>query len=115
MGFRFGTWPQFNGKKVVLDDDPRLLHVVQVTVDFGHRDGGETDTAVVTVPATWVTADSKIVCSPALAETPDHDPLDVIYERISAFPSNLIPGISFDVVSYAPHDTWGRYLINAVG
>lgn len=24
MGFRFGTWPQFNGKKVVLEDDDRL-------------------------------------------------------------------------------------------
>jgi len=24
MGFRFGTWPQFNGKKVVLEDDGRL-------------------------------------------------------------------------------------------
>jgi hypothetical protein len=25
MGFRFGTWPSFNGKKVVLEDDARLL------------------------------------------------------------------------------------------
>jgi hypothetical protein len=24
MGFRFGTWPHFNGKKVVLEDDERL-------------------------------------------------------------------------------------------
>lgn len=24
MGFRFGTWPQFNGKKVVLEDDERI-------------------------------------------------------------------------------------------
>lgn len=24
MGFRFGTWPNFNGKKVVLEDDDRL-------------------------------------------------------------------------------------------
>lgn len=24
MGFRFGTWPVFNGKKVVLEDDERL-------------------------------------------------------------------------------------------
>lgn len=24
MGLRFGTWPQFNGRKVVLEDDERL-------------------------------------------------------------------------------------------
>lgn len=24
MGLRFGTWPHFNGKKVVLEDDERL-------------------------------------------------------------------------------------------
>jgi hypothetical protein len=24
MGFRFATWPHFNGKKVVLEDDDRL-------------------------------------------------------------------------------------------
>lgn len=24
MSFRFGSWPTFNGKKVVLDDDTRL-------------------------------------------------------------------------------------------
>lgn len=24
MPFRFGTWPQFNGRKLVLEDDERL-------------------------------------------------------------------------------------------
>lgn len=116
MSFRrFASWPQFDGKKVVLDDDVRLLHTVQATVDFGHAGGGETDSASVTVPATWVTETSMIMCQPVVAATLDHDPIDVVIERISAFPSNLIPGISFDIVAYAPHETWGRYLINAVG
>lgn len=115
MGFRFGSWPQFNGKKVVLEDDTRLLHTVQATIDFGHSGGGETDSATVTVPATWVTTNSTILCQPAVAATPDHDPLDVVIERVTAYPSNLVPGVSFDIVAYAPHETWGRYLINAVG
>lgn len=115
MGFRFGTWPQFNGKKVVLEDDVRLLHVVQATVDFGHSNGGEADTATVTVPAPWITATSKVVCSPAVEMTADHDPLDVVIERVAAYPSNIVPGVSFDIVAYASHETWGRYLINAVG
>lgn len=32
MGFRFGTWPQFNGKKVVLEDDDRLQAAVPTVV-----------------------------------------------------------------------------------
>lgn len=32
MGFRFGTWPQFNGKKVVLEDDGRLQAAVPTVV-----------------------------------------------------------------------------------
>jgi hypothetical protein len=32
MGFRFGTWPQFNGKKVVLEDDARLNAAVPTYV-----------------------------------------------------------------------------------
>lgn len=31
-GFRFGTWPQFNGKKVVLEDDARLSAAVPTYV-----------------------------------------------------------------------------------
>lgn len=32
MGFRFGSWPQFNGKKVVLEDDARLNAAVPTRV-----------------------------------------------------------------------------------
>jgi hypothetical protein len=32
MGFRFGSWPQFNGKKVVLEDDDRLNAAVPTIV-----------------------------------------------------------------------------------
>lgn len=35
MPFRFGTWPQFNGKKVVLEDDERLTARVPTTVASG--------------------------------------------------------------------------------
>jgi hypothetical protein len=31
-GYRFGSWPMFNGRKVVLDDDARLGGGVPTTV-----------------------------------------------------------------------------------
>jgi hypothetical protein len=35
MGFRFATWPVFNGKKVVLEDDDRLGAAVPTYVPSG--------------------------------------------------------------------------------
>jgi len=116
MSFRrFASWPQFNGKKVVLEDDGGLVRKAQATVDFGHANGGESDIATVTVAASWVSANSTIVCSIAGTPTADHDPLDAAIEGITAYSTNLVPGVGFDIVAYAPHDTWGRYLINAMG
>lgn len=100
---------------MVLDDDPRLLHSVQAIADFGHAAGGETDQATVTVAAPWVSSTSVIVCTPAAVANADHDPQDAMFEQIVAYPSNLVVGVGFDIVAYAPHDTWGRYLINARG
>lgn len=35
MPFRFGSWPHFNGKKVVLEDDDRLSGRVPTTISQG--------------------------------------------------------------------------------
>lgn len=35
MGKRFGSWPQFNGRKVVLEDDTRLSAGVPTFVAAG--------------------------------------------------------------------------------
>jgi hypothetical protein len=32
MPFRFGAWPQFNGRKVVLEDDERISARVPTTI-----------------------------------------------------------------------------------
>ena len=88
---------------------------LQTTVDFGFATGLEGDTASVTVPATWVTASSIIVCSPASISTSDHDPDDVVVEGIVAYSASLVPGSSFDIVAYAPNGTWGQYYINCIG
>jgi hypothetical protein len=91
------------------------LNLAQAQVDFGYDAGGEGDTATVTVTAGWVTAQSIIVCTAAGESTADHGPEDAAAEGIVAYATNLMPGLSFDIIAYAPQDTWGKYLINAEG
>jgi len=86
--------------------------VIQVTVDFGFPTGNEGDTATFTVNTTWASTSRRIVCLAFGGTTADHDPDDAIVEGIVAFSQNIVEGISFDVVSYAPQNSWGKYLIN---
>lgn len=89
---------------------PQNTRMSSAEVDFGFGSGGgENDTATVTVPATWVQANSIIQIQPSGQASPDHDPEDGIYEEIEAIPVNIVPGVSFDILAYAPNGTWGRY------
>jgi len=85
------------------------------TVDFGFNNGLEGDTAIVTVPATWVTISTILVCSVAAVFTANHDPEDAVIEGIQAYPINVIPGVSFDIECRAPNNSWGQYYINVIG
>lgn len=101
--------------------DPSLLpatsgNFLQVLVDFGFSAGNEGDIARTTVTGlSWVTSGSIVLANPAAAATPDHSPDDAIVEGLVAYIENLVPGVGFDVVSYAPQNTWGRYYINVTG
>lgn len=87
----------------------------QVTVDFGHAGGGESDITSVTVAAAWVTGSSVILCHAAGVATPDHDAEDAALEGISAVAANLNAGVGFDVIARAAGGGWGRYSINIMG
>lgn len=88
---------------------------VQVTVDFGFASGNEDFNATVTVSAPWVGADSRIICLPSGIATTDHDPEDYAMEGITAYPANIIPGVSFDIIVSARNGTFGTYIINVIG
>lgn len=90
-------------------------NMVRVPVDFGFNPGVEETTITATQVATWVTANSVITCQPQADSFGDHDPSDVIIEGIVARAINVVPGVSFDVMCFAPEGTWGRYTINCVG
>lgn len=110
-----------SGLQTVLDDklDSSALALIpktgQVTVDFGHASGGESDFASVTVAASWVTNGSVILCTAAGVATPDHDAEDAALEKITALAANLNAGIGFDVIARAATGAWGRYSINIMG
>jgi hypothetical protein len=107
-----------NLKKCLISDLPggggggTTVEVGQVEVDFG---SSETDSALATVTAPWVLATSKITCSPAAVATSDHLADEVWAEGIAAYPTNIIDGVSFDIVAKSCGNsgtTWGKYNIN---
>ena len=79
-------------------------------VDFG----AVGDYLSVTVPATWVDATSSIVLS-ILPNLTDHDTEDVLLEELKCTYGNIVNGVSFDLHIHAPNETWGRYIVKAVG
>jgi hypothetical protein len=99
------------------------LNIVTCTVNFGHPDGGSTDVSdVVTVEASWVTADTLLSCYIVSADSTgnlynstDHDFDDIIVEGINVNVFNVVPGVGFDVQAYAANNSWGRYVVNIIG
>lgn len=113
---RSGSWPAYNEQRVVLDNDPRLVHSLQVQVDFGPAVNGTEDTVTTTaVTATWVAVGSVIQCTVSGRTTLDHEEEDAALEGITAYPIRITAGVGFDVVASAPNGSWGRYLINITG
>jgi len=62
-----------------------------------------------TVTAAWVTANSRISASIVYAGTSDHDGDDSLVEGIQVHVGNVVPGVSFDLVFFAPLGAFGDY------
>lgn len=92
-----------------------LAKSVTTDVDFGFASGQEGDVATATVSASWVTAGSKIVCTPFAVATSDHDPDDYAVEAIQAYATNIQVGVGFDVIARAPNGSFGVYTIHCLG
>ena len=89
-------------------------NAVSAEVNFGAA-SQEGDVASVTVAAAWVTPTSKIVCAPFAVATALHDPDDYAVECITAYASNIVNGVGFDIIARAPNRTFGTYVIHAIG
>jgi hypothetical protein len=91
------------------------LDTATAEVDFGFQSGQENNVATVTVAAAWVTPSSVIICSPFAVATDDHDPEDYALEGIRAYATNIVDGVSFDIIASANYATFGKYIIKAIG
>lgn len=85
----------------------------QATVDFGAVTTENSIGRVTVATASALTA-SIISVTPSGAATADHDTDDYQWDNISGYVSNIINGISFDIIGVAPNGTWGDYKFNYV-
>lgn len=90
-------------------------NLVRVPIDFGFIPNFQETSTTVTQAATWVTANSIIICQAQNDSSGDHEPEEAVLDGLSARAINLVPGVSFDVICYASEGTWGRYQVNCVG
>lgn len=88
---------------------------VSATVDFGSASGQQSDIATVTVAATWVLAGTKLVCTPFAVATSNHDPEDYALEQITAYATNIVAGVGFDIIATSKNGTFGQYVVHAIG
>lgn len=85
----------------------------QVTIDFGPI-GQEDGSTITTVLTALVTTASIINIFPSGVATIDHDPDDYQVDNISAYATNIVNGVSFDVIGNAPNGSYGQYLMNYI-
>ena len=71
----------------------------------------ETDSAVVTVTDASITTTSYPSVTLYAIATADHDPDDYIAESLSAYITNIVNWVSFDIKVSAPNLTWGKYKV----
>lgn len=83
----------------------------QATVDFGAITQ-EDSYAAVTVGTASVLTSSIISVTPSGVATADHDTDDYQWDNISGYVTNIINGVSFDIIGVAPNGTWGQYKFN---
>lgn len=87
----------------------------QVDVDFGYPGGGEDGLITQFVNALWVTATSRVICTPAADGTADHLASEAALEGVTFRATDIMPGIGFNITAFAVNDTWGRYRVDIRG
>lgn len=80
---------------------------ISAVVDFGYPNGGEGMSVTETIEDTFVTALSRFVFK--FSDSDDHNIEEAVLEEIRPLVLGIVPGVSFDLMTYAPNDTWGRY------
>lgn len=80
---------------------------ITIEVDFGYADGGEGMSVTESIIDVSVKSTSRFVYK--FSNSTDHNVEEVILEQLLPRVTNIVDGVSFDLMIYAPTDTWGRY------
>jgi len=96
-------------KNAVYDKIETLASVRGITeVDFGPTEQGE---AVVTIVDAAITATSYPSVTVYALATADHDPDDYMAEGLTAYVTNVVAGVGFDIAAGCNDTTWGKYAV----
>lgn len=90
-----------------------LLTKGQASVNFGASTQTSYEATTTVSTASAVSA-SVITVTPAGTSTADHAPDEYFAEGIYGYVTNIIDGVSFDIVGIAPHGSHGSYLFNYI-
>lgn len=103
------------GVRVNRETFPASPVKLTTSVTFFNPDGPEDSTASSTIAGlSWINPQSVIVMTFA-GVTPDHeDPDDAVVEGLTVYAGNIVPGVGFDVLAFAPSGTWGQYQVTAI-
>lgn len=80
-----------------------------IEIDFG---ASEANSVAYTIADTRITTSNVIIPSLAYYDTADHTAEEALCEGITLCASNVVDGVSYDIIAFAPNCTWGRYYIN---
>lgn len=108
-----GTLSNQADLQAALDAKQSALVTGQVTIDFGSISSEQSITST-TVSSASISSTSIVMVSSAGVSTTDHDPDDYQWDNISGYVSNIINGVSFDIIGVAPNGSWGTYKLNYV-
>lgn len=84
------------------------------TVDFGSADSDMAITTITGIP--WMTNSAPHTCH--VTGRPDVggvDDEDALLDQVTAKVTNIVDGVSCDVIAYAPNGTGGVYTVHIVG
>lgn len=81
-------------------------------VDFGTLASAGNVTQTVT-GQTWVSSSMRFIAS-FFGTTTDHDAEDANLEELKVCVANVVDGVGFDIVAFAPNSTWGRYNVHVM-
>ena len=63
----------------------------------------------------WVTENSFITCKCLGFTSADHIPEDALIEQVGFEIDNIVAGVGFDIMAFAPEGTYGKYKIKCIG